>query len=138
MVRKPVQSRAAQSRGGEANRPGADAVDRAHLARFTLGNAELEREVLELFAGQAPIYLQGLREAATRKQWREAAHTIKGSAAAVGAWRLVRFAELAEKIDIETEASPPEGYREQAIAAVAAATDEVCRYVARLFPARSG
>lgn len=112
-----------------------DAVDRDYLARFTLGNAELEREVLELFSAQAPVYLERLRQARSRTAWQDAAHTIKGSASAIGARRLARFAEMAERIDVEAEATRQEGLREDAVAAVATATDEVCRYIARLFPA---
>lgn len=135
MARKSAHYKAARGLDGPADRLAADALDRAYLARFTLGNAELEREVLELFAAQAPIYLQRLREARTRKAWKEAAHTIKGSASAIGAWRLARFAEMAEKIDVEAETALQEGHRDEAVAAVATATEEVCRQIARLFPA---
>jgi HPt (histidine-containing phosphotransfer) domain-containing protein len=125
-----------QAAGGEADgKLASDAVDRAYLARFTLGNAALEREVLELFAAQAPVYQQRLREARTRKDWQDAAHTLKGSAMAIGAWRLARFAEMAEKIDIETPAALAEGHRDNALAAMSTAADEVCRLVARLYPA---
>jgi HPt (histidine-containing phosphotransfer) domain-containing protein len=112
-----------------------DAVDRAYLARFTLGNAALEREVLELFAAQAPVYLQRLREASCIKAWREATHTIKGSASAIGAWRLARLAEMAEKVDVEADAALREAHRDEAVAAVAMATEEACRFIARLYPA---
>jgi HPt (histidine-containing phosphotransfer) domain-containing protein len=106
-----------------------------HLARFTLGNAALEREVLELFAQQAPLYLERLRNASSGREWKEAAHTIKGSASAVGAWRLARFAEMAERVDVEGDAALfAEGHRDEAIAAIATATDEACRHIARLFP----
>jgi HPt (histidine-containing phosphotransfer) domain-containing protein len=113
------------------DRLASEAVDRAYLARFTLGNAALEREVLELFAAQAPLYVTRLREAATAKDWKEAAHTIKGSASAIGAWRLARFAEMAERIDLEPEVAG----RKEAIAAVIEACDEVRRYIERLYPA---
>lgn len=135
MVRKSANSRVAQGSYGAADKRTADAIDRAYLARFTLGNAALEREVLELFAAQAPIYLQRLREARNRKAWKEATHTIKGSASAIGAWRLARFAEMAEKIDVEAEAALAEGHREETVAAVTAASQEVCRYIERIFPA---
>jgi len=111
-----------------------DAVDRAYLARFTLGNVALEREVLELFVAQAPVYLQRLREADCAKAWRQATHTIKGSASAIGAWRLARLAELAERVD-GSQTAVREGDRDEAAAAVAMATEEVCRYIARLFQA---
>jgi HPt (histidine-containing phosphotransfer) domain-containing protein len=107
-------------------------IDRVYLARFTLGNAALEHEVLQLFADQLPIYLQALRAAHVRKAWREATHTIKGSAAAVGAWRLARFAEMAERVDVEADVALSEGHRDDAVAAVATAADEACRFIARL------
>ena len=134
MARKSAHSRAGRRPDSSADKLAADAVDRAYLARFTLGNAALEREVLELFAAQAPVYLQRLREARCKQAWKEAAHTIKGSASAIGAWRLTRFAEMAERIDVEAEMAREEGHRDEAIAAVATATEEVCRYIARLFP----
>jgi HPt (histidine-containing phosphotransfer) domain-containing protein len=118
-----------------ADKPAMDAVDRAYLARFTLGNVALEREVLELFAAQAPVYLQRLREANCIKAWREATHTIKGSASAIGARRLAHLAEMAEKVDVEADIALREGHRDEAVAAVAIAAEEVCRFIARLYPA---
>lgn len=85
-----------------ADTASAPLLDRAYLARFTLGNADLEREVLGLFADQAPHYLARMHEAATQTDWREAVHTLKGSAAAVGAAQVARLAEVIERI------SPPE------------------------------
>jgi HPt (histidine-containing phosphotransfer) domain-containing protein len=130
-----VAALAARQLDDPPDRLGMDVLDRAYLARFTLGNAALEREVLELFAAHAPAYLQRLREAGCVKQWREATHTLKGSAGAIGAWRLLRLAEMAETIDIDQEIAVREGHREEAVAALATATEEVCRYIARLFPA---
>ena len=62
-------------------------VDLVHLSRYTLGERELEREVLELFCSQSLIYIERLREARSDKDWKDAAHTLKGSASAIGAWR---------------------------------------------------
>lgn len=126
-----------QTAGGDNSddKLSSEAVDRAYLARFTLGNPALEREVLELFAAQAPVYLQRLRQARTQKDWQDAAHTLKGSAMAIGAWRLARFAEMAERIDVGEQAALAEGHRDNALGAVATATEEVCRQIARLFPA---
>ena len=78
-------------------------IDRGYLARVTLGNRVLEREVLELFAGQLPVYVAQLRAADSQKDWRFAAHTIKGSALAVGANRLASLAHMAERLDLEAE-----------------------------------
>ena len=74
-------------------------LDRPHLARYTMGDAALEAEILELFVQQAPLTIGRLREAVDARQWREAAHTLKGSARAVGAWRLAAYAEACERID---------------------------------------
>ena len=73
-------------------------VDLKHLRRFTLGDRALEKEVLELFLGQLPETISSLRRAATEKDWRIAAHTLKGSGRAVGAWRIARLAEQAERM----------------------------------------
>jgi HPt (histidine-containing phosphotransfer) domain-containing protein len=124
----------ARRREGAAEPSPEAPIDRAYLARFTLDNAALEREVLELFAQQAPIYLQQLRAARSAKAWREAAHTLKGSAVAVGARHVARLAELAERLAIEQGADAAGG-REKAVGAVAAAVEEACRHIARLFAA---
>lgn len=81
------------SHGGIVDSP---ILDRDHLARYTLGDAELEREVLELFLMQLPQSLEALRRCSCRRDWEQATHTLKGSARAVGAWRLADAAERAE------------------------------------------
>jgi HPt (histidine-containing phosphotransfer) domain-containing protein len=131
-ARPIAQARPFQPEAGDAS---IGPIDRKYLARFTLGNLALEQEVLELFAGQAPHYLADLRAASTAKAWRNAAHTIKGSAAAVGALRVSRFAELAERVDFDAAMASAETGREQAIAALEAAVEEASRHIARLFPA---
>lgn len=90
-------------RPAEAARPGGGkcAIDHAHLARYTLGDRALEVEVLELFVGEAPRTLARLRAACEaehvpQKEWQLASHTLKGSARAVGAWKVADHAEAAE------------------------------------------
>lgn len=78
--------------------PAAAPIDHAHLARYTFGNRALEIEVLELFSDQAPEYLGNLKAARTEKAWRDAAHTLKGSARAVGAFRVAEHAARAEAL----------------------------------------
>lgn len=73
-------------------------IDWAHLSRFTLNDAALEREVLALFAMDAPRYLANMTTARGRNEWIEAAHTLKGSARAVGAWNVADCAEAAESL----------------------------------------
>lgn len=102
-------------------------IDRAHLARYTLGDSVLEVEILGLFAGQAPATLAALAGAADPKAWRDAAHTLKGSARAVGATRVAAAAAAAEHL---ARAEPRQ--RQAALDAVAAAVDEACGWIAAL------
>jgi len=103
-------------------------VDHAHLARYTFGNKALELEVLQLFADQAPEYLRQLRAATTEKAWRDAAHTLKGSARAVGAVRVADKAERAEAL----RASPDRVARARAVTALEEALAEARAHIARL------
>jgi HPt (histidine-containing phosphotransfer) domain-containing protein len=73
-------------------------VDLVHLSRYTLGERELEREVLELFCSQSLLYIERLRLAKSDKDWKDAAHSLKGSAQAIGAWRAGDAAERAEAL----------------------------------------
>jgi HPt (histidine-containing phosphotransfer) domain-containing protein len=73
-------------------------LDLAHLRRYTMGDAGLELEILGLFADQLPITIAALKNAASQKEWGMAAHTLKGSARAVGAWPLATIAESAERL----------------------------------------
>ena len=76
-------------------------VDLVHLSRYTLGERALEREVLQLFCTQSTIYLERLSEARSDKDWKDAAHSLKGSAYAIGAWRTAEAAERAEALSGE-------------------------------------
>ena len=82
---------------------GTKPVDLQYLGRFTLGDDTLEREVLELFLEHTPTYIANLQNAATAKAWHDAAHTLKGAARGVGAWRLGRCAETAERLRFDTD-----------------------------------
>ncbi len=82
---------------------GTKPVDLQYLGRFTLGDKPLEREVLDLFLVHTPLYLDRLCSAATAKAWHDAAHTLKGAARGIGAWRLARCAESAERLRFDTD-----------------------------------
>ncbi|WP_162901606.1 hypothetical protein [Breoghania sp. L-A4] len=56
-------------------------MDLVHLARHTLGNRDLEQEVLRLFIRQSVVFLDKMKGATNHEQRACAAHTIKGSAA---------------------------------------------------------
>ncbi len=112
----------------------ADVLDRPHLARYTLGDAALEAEILELFVRQAPVTMSRLTKSCDDRQWREAAHTLKGSARAVGAKRLAATAEACERIDRRTSPGAVEGCLgdvADAYAEVAALIDQICRDAGR-------
>jgi HPt (histidine-containing phosphotransfer) domain-containing protein len=76
--------------------PGEQAIDLDHLSKMTLGERSLEREVLELFDQQATMLIGRMREAAPAVI-AATAHTLKGSARGIGAWRVARAAEAVER-----------------------------------------
>jgi HPt (histidine-containing phosphotransfer) domain-containing protein len=86
---------------GEERKQSSRPVDLVHLSRYTLGNRALEREVLELFCTQSLVYLARLRDARSDKDWKDAAHSLKGSATAIGAWRAAEAAQRAEALSGE-------------------------------------
>jgi hypothetical protein len=75
--------------------PGEPAIDRAHLARMTHGEADLEREVLQLYATQADLLL-GRMGQASPPAIGALAHTINGSSRGVGAWQVADAAAAVE------------------------------------------
>jgi len=70
-------------------------IDDKHLELMTLGDRSLEREVLEIFARQTVLMVRRMA-AADPARAAAAAHTLKGSARGVGAWRVARAAERLE------------------------------------------
>ena len=106
-----------------------DIFDERHLARMTLGDSRLEREVLELFLRQAALMLRRIG-AAPPALAAAAAHTLKGSARGIGAWRLARAAEAfehavrnADEIQIKDTHSELTTSSREACAAIAARLD---------------
>jgi HPt (histidine-containing phosphotransfer) domain-containing protein len=93
--------------------PGDGPIDLAHLARMSLGDAALEREVLSLFLAQSAKLIEAL--STLPRDGRELAHKLKGSARAIGAfavadaaarleYALMSGAEAAEPLLVLTEA----------------------------------
>lgn len=72
------------------------AIDRDQLARYTAGDPDLEREVLGMFREQVDMWLRLLDPAGDDETWVSAAHSIKGSAAYVGAGALCEACAEAE------------------------------------------
>src|SRR5436853_4860717 len=75
--------------------PGQPAVDLAHLARMTLGEKGLEREVLDLFERQADMLLARMAVEEPRMVG-ALAHTLAGSASGIGARRVAGAATALE------------------------------------------
>jgi HPt (histidine-containing phosphotransfer) domain-containing protein len=69
-------------------------IDVDHLARMTLGDGALRREVLAMFLRQTGDLLVEL--AARPREGAALAHTLKGSARAIGAFRVAACAEALE------------------------------------------
>jgi chemotaxis protein histidine kinase CheA len=72
------------------------AVDFGYLERFALDDAKVIEEVLGLFREQAAIWAPLLD--ANVDGWRDAVHTIKGSARGVGAFTLGEACDHAEAV----------------------------------------
>ncbi len=136
-----ARSRAIQLRKDDIRRGGSDPaaliadptapIDRAHLGRYSLGSLTLEREILGLFLAQLPLSIEQLRFAATDREWQIAAHTIKGSARAVGAWNVARLALEAE----QTSGVADEAERERFLTAFDEAFEALEAYVEDEYPA---
>ena len=101
-------------------------IDLEHLTRYTLSDRNLEREILGLFCSQLPISLEALKQAKSPKEWKIAAHTVKGSARAIGAWRLANIAAVVEQAAYERVGTQEEA---RLLKDLADAADEVTDYI---------
>jgi HPt (histidine-containing phosphotransfer) domain-containing protein len=104
-------------------------IDREHLARMTLGERSLEREVLALFDRQADLLLARMRKSVPAVA-AAAAHTLKGSARGIGAWRVANAAEALEL----AAAGQAAGYK-SALSALITAVDDTKVAIADLLRA---
>ena len=118
--------RTIESKDAPSLAPDERPIDLVHLARTTLGDRSLEREVLQLFDRQAALLIARLRSA-TPGGVVIIAHTMKGSARGIGAWRVARAAEA-----VELAASADVG---DALERLAAAADEARAVIADLLKA---
>jgi HPt (histidine-containing phosphotransfer) domain-containing protein len=102
------------------------AIDRGHLARMTFGDRSLEREVLGLFDRQAVMLIERMR-GGEPAAIATLAHTLKGSAAGIGASRV---AETASATEVAAAQSATDCIA--AIDRLAAAVDEARALIADL------
>jgi HPt (histidine-containing phosphotransfer) domain-containing protein len=77
--------------------PDPEVLDLAHLALYTVGNRELEVELLRLFRSQLRMQITAIAEAADAEGWQFATHTLKGVARSIGAWAIAETAEQLER-----------------------------------------
>ena len=101
------------------------AIDLVHLSRTTMGDRALEREVLQLFDRQSSILIERMRSVAPAGVV-TLAHTLKGSARGVGAWRVAR---AAEQLELAGASGNPTA---EALDRLAAASDEARTVIAEL------
>lgn len=108
-------------------------IDLVHLSRQTMGDSMLETELLTLFQGQALQCAKRLAdiESASAATWRgDLAHTLKGSALAIGAFKLARAAANYEEA-IRAGASDSEVKRRTLAAAIAEARNAIAPLLER-------
>jgi HPt (histidine-containing phosphotransfer) domain-containing protein len=108
--------------------PADPAIDLGHLSRMTLGEEALEHEVLALFGRQAEILLARMENApqAVRATF---AHTLKGSARGIGAWRV---AAAAHGVESSGRVADQGGAGDAALERLIAAVEEVRAEIAEL------
>ena len=117
------------AQGGESGGADPAIFDREHLNQYTGGEPALERELVTLFLGHfAPVRTQ-LEQATSAKDWKFAAHSLKGSARSIGA---PQIANIAEQLEIMGFAGTESGKKQILDAldqAMAAFADETKRAI---------
>ena len=109
-----------------------EVLDLDHLARYTMGNRELERELLRLFRTQIRAQVTGVAQARDAQDWRFATHTLKGVARSIGAWAIADTAEKLEQIGHDGDDSGVYGRLMVDLAAqITACEREIARIVGR-------
>lgn len=117
------QNSAAKSVGAERT-----VLDMEHLEHHTFGDHSLRDELLDMFAGQLGQYLGALETSANHDDWLAAAHTLKGSAKAIGAIEISAICEVLEDVK-------PEGWRQQRkepLSRLQTAADECRTFIAEM------
>ncbi len=72
-------------------------LDLVHLSRQTMGDSQLENEILALFLVQCENCHHSLSEHHKPRELTEIAHQMKGCASSIGAWGVAQKAALLEK-----------------------------------------
>jgi HPt (histidine-containing phosphotransfer) domain-containing protein len=128
-----ISVRRPPAQAGEGHPVGA-VVDWDHLARQTMQDEALAREILGMFMDQSQDLLRALREARSAVDRADAAHTLKGSARAVGAFAVADAAAAVEMLP----ADAPDGPLLDAVARLHAAVAEARSAIAARLPGAAG
>lgn len=107
--------------------------DPEHLDRMTSGDQDLQAEVLDLFRHQAELWGRLLDPQFPSDNWGDAAHTLKGAARGIGAWKLADICQDAETLGREQKGDSSESAmvnRAVRLALVREALDEALADVA--------
>jgi HPt (histidine-containing phosphotransfer) domain-containing protein len=83
---------------------GREPIDLAHLRRCTAGDDVLGQEIIALFHRNASAMVVRIAAASDADGRRQAGHSLKGSALAVGAWEVARLASAVEAAADDPEA----------------------------------
>ena len=100
-------------------------LDRAHFSHMTGGDLPLQREILALFRGQVDGWMALL---VPGQHWRDAAHTLKGSARGIGLSALAEVCEAVETMGADDQLAATTLLRaalEESLTAVQAYDDEL-------------
>ena len=108
-----------------------EVLDLDHLARYTMGNRELERELLRLFRTQLRAQVTGVAQARDPQDWRFATHTLKGVARSIGAWAIADTAEKLEQLGHDGDRGDYGRLMVALAAQIAACEREIARIVGR-------
>jgi HPt (histidine-containing phosphotransfer) domain-containing protein len=103
-------------------------VDLVQLEQSTMGDEALAVEILELFRASSHDYLGRLCCAETDKEWKLAAHTLKGSARGIGAWKVAAAVGFAEQVAMECDRYS----RSKALCDVRIALAEADRFIRKI------
>lgn len=97
-------------------------IDFDHLNRYVAGDVGLTREIFGLFIHQAEMWGRGLDPASDDEVWSSVAHSLKGSARAIGATKLATLCDHAEALVGENRRM---GARDVAVQNIEFAIDQV-------------
>jgi HPt (histidine-containing phosphotransfer) domain-containing protein len=118
------------NRASETEGAAAEVFDSTLLHEYSMQNQELAAEIMELFLIQLPHMLEALQTAANQTEWNFATHTLKGSAAAIGALRLQNLAAELEAMPFPGDAN----VRLLRVKAVQAAASDLRQAARQAFP----